>query len=383
MLESDVRATMLYLSANPIVQYFLSILTGKALPNQQPLIKSNAATQFFSSIAYLTFGVIGSFVIINYFPIYLTFLLSVTWLFTVAGARKFQTEIHHQISHCRFSGNDKVDRFVSDLFTTVLLVQDYMSYKKEHQSHHGTYLATANDPDAKFLFLLGFKPGMTTAELWKQLWTVLTSPKFYLMFLWSRIKANFINAPYYRIVLSVIWLAVLASIVFAIGLINFVLVWGIPIVLIYQAGALLQFLTEHAWWKVKGNDETGKVHLAKLTTGRFFGEAYPINKDISAKVIWVIRMVFVHGVTRLFVCQGTLPVHDAHHRMAGTKEWANLIFVRQNDIDSGCNGWENYSERWGLFNMINGTFEHLSSLPPINEDKQANSASIKDVVLGM
>ncbi len=383
MLESDVRATMLYFSTNPIVQYFLSILTGKALPKQQPLFKSNAATQLLSSVAFLSFGVVGSFIVVNYFPIYLIFLLSVTWLFAVAGARKLQAEIQHQIVHFRYSGNERVDRIISDILTTVLVIQDFVAYKRDHQNHHSTELATAKDPDASFLYFLGFKPGMSKSDLWKQLFVTLFTPKFYLIFLGFRLKANFVNAPKYRVLLSVIWLTVLTIFAITFGITNLVLVWVIPIFVLYSISALLQFGTEHFWHLVKHENETKKAHLAKLTVGRFFGEVYPRNGSNFAKTAWLFRMVFYHGIARLFVCPGTLVCHDTHHRMPGTWDWANMIFVRQNDIDSGCKGWEDYNETWGLFNMIDGIFEHLASLSPIEETETISSTSLKEVVLGM
>ena len=218
MEESDVRTSMLGFSKNSAVQYLLSIVTGKALPKQQPLYDSGAAIQFASTLLFLAAGVVGSFVIVNYLPLYLIVMIIPAWLLTVAGARKFQAEIQHQISHDRFSENVKVDRVVSDVMTTILWIQDYVSYKADHQNHHGTNLATTRDPDAAFLFYLGFKPGMTESQLWRRLLVTLISPKFYLLFFGLRMKANFIDAPVHRIVLSAVWLMVLAMFAAGFGL---------------------------------------------------------------------------------------------------------------------------------------------------------------------
>jgi hypothetical protein len=378
--ESDVRASMLFISKSPVFQYIVTLLTGKALPNQQSLINSSTAIQFGSTIGFVVAGVTGSILVYGYLPIYLYFLLLPTWLFTIAGTRKFQTEIHHQISHFRFSGIDLVDRILSDIFTPIFFTQDYVAYKREHQKHHTNELATPKDPDASFLYFLGFRPGMTKQQLWRQFFITMISPKFHLTFLYFRVKANFVTAPLHRIALSVACMAFLLSLIVVYGFVTVFVVWIFPMVFLYQIASICQFLTEHRWFQLKDVNDTGKQHLAKLTVGRFFGEAYAQHGGFRAKAIWALRMVLCHGVARLFVCQGTLPAHDAHHRMAGSKEWPNLIFVRQRDIDTGCKGWEPYTETWGFFNMLDQTFEQLSNLSPIEENEKVN---VQNEVLGM
>lgn len=381
--ESDVRSSMLSPSKNSVIQYGLSVWTGKALSNQQPLFKSNAATQFASTISFVIFGVAGSYFVIVYLPWYLIFLLLATWLLTVSGARKFQTDVHHQISHYRFSGNELVDRVVSDAFTPVFLTQDYLSYKREHQKHHTNALATINDPDARFLYNWGIRPGMSKNELWNQFLKTLVSPRFHFDFLYYRIVANFWDAPPHRILLSFVWLTILALVVASYGFVTVFAVWIFPMVVLYQIASILQFTTEHHWFVLRDKNDTAKEHLVKLTVGRFFGEVYPQSGKLVDKAVWAFRMVFYHGVARLLVCPGTLPAHDAHHRHVGTTEWSNFIFFRQHDIDTGCKGWDEYQEIWGFYNMLDGAFEHISKMPAILENTEFKAEPVKETVLGM
>ena len=383
-VESDVRVSMSNFTKILLIQFVLTILTGKALPNQNPLFKSNAATQFTSSVVYLVFGVVGSFIVWNFLPISVITLFFATWLFTVAGARKFQTEIHHQIVHYRFSGNANLDRVLAEVLSTVLFTQDYTGYKIDHPNHHSKNLATTSDPDAQFLYYLGFKPGMTKSQLWKRLVVTILSPKYHLTFLFYRFKANFITAPFYRKVMSFVWITVLGILTAHFGLATIFVTVIVPLTVLYQISSLWQFLTEHRWFRTRKYFETQKNHIEKLTVGRFFGEVYPVKEKIIAKFYWILKMIFYHGVLRLFVCPGTLPVHDAHHRMPGTKDWGNLIFVRQQDIDKGCGGWSDYEEVWGLFNMIDKNFEHFASLPEIDASgERICPPSPSEILLGM
>ena len=182
--------------------------------------------------------------------------------------------------------------------------------------------------------------------------------------------------------MSVVWLTTLISFVAITGIwLEFFIAWFLPVTVFYQISALLQFLSEHRWLRTRRNDETKKEHLAKLTAARFFGEPYPAYSNVFAKLLWCARMIFWHAPCRLFVCPGTLPVHDAHHRHAGTTEWANLIFVRQRDVDAGCSKWETpYMEVWGMREALDKSFEHFASLPPIVVSQNAES---KTAVLGM
>lgn len=384
MMESDVNVRMNLALLPKLLQTLITWITGKALPGQTPFISSTASSQLMTACFWLLFGFIGSIAIqINSLP---WLLLFVTWIVTVHGSRKLQVMIGHQCVHDAFSGIAWKDRVVMEILSTVLMIKDYQGYKQEHvEIHHTKKLATLDDPDLKFLLLLGFRPGMTVRDLWLNLLITLVSPRFHLLFLYFRIKANFFSCPLYRKLMSLIFHTTILFFVAANHMWSLYLVgWLFPITVLYHMSALLQFVCEHKWLKIKSNEETGKIHLARLTSGRFCGSPVPTNGSYIAWGLWVLKMLY-HCFCRIFVLVGELCVHDWHHRHPLSKGWPNAFYARQHDIDAGCPGWpEPYSEIWGLHNAITAVFKLWSSLPAISlEPSNLTSEEIQNQLFKM
>lgn len=144
------------------LQAILTWMTGKPYRGQKPLFHQTPLTQFVTALFSLFDSVAVSWAIVAHSsPIYWLFL-PISWLFTVGGARKMQVCIYHQAVHYNVSGNKIADRILGELISTILLIQDFESYRRDHmEDHHGKNFGTPKDPDVEFLLELGFRPGMT------------------------------------------------------------------------------------------------------------------------------------------------------------------------------------------------------------------------------
>lgn len=166
--EVDVRESLRLLTdawpkfLDTLAQEFLTWMTSKPHRGQEPLFKATRASQFVTALASLLGGVAASAIICNASPIFLPLLL-LSWSFTVGGARKIQTCICHRCVHKEFFGDGR-DRWLAEILSTLLLIQDFEGYRKDHVKlhHHVDYFATfEHDPDAQFLWQLGFRPSLT------------------------------------------------------------------------------------------------------------------------------------------------------------------------------------------------------------------------------
>jgi hypothetical protein len=367
--DSDVRSTM-----PATFSRIFTHLTGKAGFGQSPWFKSTPYTQLGWGISLLTTGVAGVLISDQYlatFSLWRAPVLLLCWLLIVSGARFLTVIIHHQCVHHTFSGSKFWDRVVGELISTVTFTQDFSSYQADHISdHHSKKLATIHDPDFQLLRKLGFRPGISVSMLWKRLWWTLFSPAFHAQFLWMRFKSNFVNVPVFRRFLALAWWSSLIMIAYGWHLWTVLLVgYLVPVGILYNCSSLLQFLCEHQWARTKLPGESDKLHLARLTTGRFCGEAAPSRElhgtmVVLAWVRWWLRMLLIHLPVRVFVLVGDLPVHDRHHRAPCARTWPDAIYERQRDIEKGCPGWpELPTEIWGLVQAINCLFEFWSSMP--------------------
>jgi fatty acid desaturase len=362
------------------LQWFLTWMTGKPLIGQQPLVKQTQLSQLVMTLATLFGGVaLSGWLMAQAHPAF-WMLLPVSWLMTVHTARKFQTGILHEAAHLNFSGSRLLDAALFEVMSTILMIQDFAGYHYNHVAlHHGKKLATLDDLDVQFLIKLGFRPGTSVGDYWRQLRKSLFSPRFHALYLMARLKFNFVSSLLYRRLMAMAFAAgVLVFLVVTQAWIPFLFAYVFPLTLLYHISGLFQFLSEHRWLRVKQPGESNKIYLARLTTGRFSGEPVPDTDDLShpervwAWTVWAMRMAFIHLPLRLFVLQNGLPQHDYHHRYPRSKEWANMAYARQRDIEAGCPFWaEPYTEVWGLMNAVDEVFFLLSSLPPL-EDKQVS-----------
>lgn len=348
------------------LQPTLTWVTGKALPGQRPLFEGNAFTQAAAPLtgllggAFLAWNAVaaGGLALLTLFPI---------WLVMVGSARKLQVTIAHQCAHFAFTGDRAFDWFLGQALTTLLLVDHMDSYYHEHvEIHHTRQLSTAVDPDCKFLLELGIRPGMSEKSLWNRLLLMTISPCFHAKFLNARLRANFVSAPQARRISAGLFHGSVLAVVAASGsFVPFFFAWVVPVYSIYHIAALLNFSSLHFWLKQPSSENTPKQTICTLTAGRFLGEPVPTEgSGVAAWVKWSARMCFVHLPARVAVLSGDLPVHDYHHRHARCPRWADYLYTRQWDIDTGCQGWPTgYTEHWGLKSAITAVLATMANAP--------------------
>jgi len=374
------------------LQPILTWVTGKPLEDEQPIIKLTPWLYLIFAIIAVAFPGIMTMYLLDLGGIWLCFV-PLLWIIQVGGARTIQVTILHHCVHYNFSANKTIDRWIAEIASTILVIQDFSGYQFDHVSiHHSKKLATIEDPDLRFLITLGFLPSMSKKDLWINLYKTILSPRFHFLFFRARISANYKSSKGYRRMMFWVYLATLIIVIYWFsspsGLIKFTFGWFIPLTIIYHIAALLQFVCEHKWLNV--SDKKGRLKLARLTSGRFMGEAIPISsvdktKQLYKWIKWGAKMLFIHIPFRIFVMVGDLPAHDWHHRHPKDHDWTIASYARQQDLNLGCPGWpEIYSEVWGLSNAIESVFNVLSSLDPINEDYDELTQEEKfDTIIGM
>lgn len=349
-------------------QNFWTWVTGKALPQQQPLFRH-------TWLSYLTVILLTFFAGLTLSGTALAFRTSQWWLMLLAGwilslsaARYMILVIAHQCIHKQFSGRPRVDKFVGELVTVLNLYEDANTFKVEHfDAHHRQAIfATLDDPPVQSLLKLGFRPGMSKRQLWWRAIVVFFSPGFYLQGFISRLKCNLTAGKWRRVGFS-IWAGFLLSIPFWVpnGWQVLIIGFGVPVILLSQLSALLDRLGEHAWLTAPAPEHGRHHYHVSASWARFCGCAVPaaslpIWRQAVAWPKWLLAMLLYHLPSRLLVIVGDLPNHDFHHRYPATPDWMIAAYARQHDVDRGCEGGPPYAEIWGMWSAVDRMFESLS-----------------------
>lgn len=176
-------------------------------------------------------------------------LLVLSWMGTVHACRKAQLVICHHAVHGQMTGTSWGDRVLVEVLSTLLLIQHFTGYRREHiHLHHSQRLATYDDPDLQMLLSLGLRPGMPSQALWRQLYWTVVAPRFHARFVWMRLRANFLTAPRYRRLMASLYVALVGTLCWQTqAWVVLLVAWIIPVFPLYHIAALLQFVSEHRW----------------------------------------------------------------------------------------------------------------------------------------
>lgn len=305
-------------------------------------------------------------------------------LFAVGALRDFQLSSGHEASHYGFFTNTqkkklgrkwrKLNEFFLELSTTLSLSANGNDYRGEHQPHHDkNVFMTPDDPDAKLLLTLGFKPGMSVQQLWRHFFKTAFSPAYHGKYLWARFRSNVITSKGWRRVAGVAWIATLVGLA---GVLPFwswffavFMVWG-PL---WQISALMQFCSEHPWLSHDGAVETREAY-AEGCHARFSWLPLPSKAlkgmgKAKAWLKWSAQMLFVELPVRIAVVPNTLAAHDAHHLCVwcgyDLSDWGNSHIHRQIMIERGDPFDMASREHWGIASAMNHVFEAISKAKPI------------------
>ncbi|MEV7523300.1 hypothetical protein [Streptomyces sp. NPDC091371] len=347
-------------------------ITGKALPGQQPLVRLNPVTYLLCDLVALAAGIGSAWWIVARGPLWTLVLLPLSWALTASAARVCSTVIAHHAIHTRFTGRIRQDRLIHQVLSTLVCTDDADQYYEDHVNlhHRKETFATLADPTIQHLLMLGFRPGMSTQALRRRLALMIVSPRFHAEFLYTRLAQNLVRCAPYRRVMGFAYLAGVF------GLVTWQGVWWeftvavlVPMIPLYQIVALLEFLSEHAWFKAKDGSLSGRAFHVSHSWGRFCGDPLPPTglgryAAFRAWFRWSARLVGYHIPARLLVVPGDLAQHDFHHRRPSTREWVRAAYARQHDIDAGHPKWPAYTDVWGMGDAIGRVFTILSQEKP-------------------
>lgn len=393
-----------------VVQPIVSLVCGVPPTGQEPWFVWTRPT-IFACIALWALaghagGAFGGGLLLAGNPLGIPMCLA-SWLLTTGAFRATMTTILHDIVHglesrCQTKSED-VTKYpsgqVGELLTVLLLLPSLKEYYKAHvcKHHNGRMFCTLGDPDAAFLWQLGFRAGMSKAELWKNFRRQLLSPSstLYRLYTKSRLEGQVAGKSRWALVL-VVW-SVVGLFLYLTGTTTlFLFAYLVPSLIGIPAAALAQFTSEHSWLVVR--KEALRQYLEKTCRGRLFmdpcpSEDLPFLARMRAWSIWWMRLLFVHLPTRIAVCPFDLgPGHDLHHY--GDRALRN---------HSGCPSWATwmnagYFRRWveanrpehalttyyGLYGSIDAVFECYSQLDPDDpEQPQSSLESVEGMVWGM
>ncbi|MFD3586385.1 fatty acid desaturase [Streptomyces sp. NPDC058683] len=368
-VAQDPRQSMAVLP--DFLQYSLTIFTGKALPQQRSL-GWTPTLHLVTATASLVAGVVISalgWVLSGAFLL----LLLPGWAMTLHGMRNLRMMVYHQCSHRNMYRNRKLDRAIGHAISSVLVIQNFERYSREHVAdHHATKHMTLQDPTVQaFLVSLDMHPTMTRRQMWRRLLGKLVSPRFHTAFAVSRVRSFSKDSAGPEKALALALYGTAAAAATLTGTWPALLaVWLVPLVPLFQISNTLRLCVKHTFPERGREDRHSRAYFASLSNAIFIGDRTPApelsaGRRALAWSRWTLRMLFVHAPTRYLVLTGDTVVHDYHHRHPRSTDWSNYIFARQQDAaEAEAAGDLNrppYQEVWGLVPAISHVFDSLAA----------------------
>lgn len=351
------------------LQPFITLLTGKALSEEKPLLTMRPILSFFTGTSLVAALALINIHLLNSGSLLGYCLLPISWVVVTGQLRKIQVVFaHHCVHRTYFHKNAIYNDFMLELLTVLAFVQNGKEYRRDHLGHHNREkFTTQGDADAHILYTLGFRPRMSRPALWRKLFFVIFTPYMHVLFLTSRVRSNIFNRKGSWRWVSLIWLTCILSapLIVAKWWTVAAVVW-VPMFILYNISALLQFITEHAWM-LSIQAPQDDFSYAERCWGRFLGDPLPEQLTFRNGLVWCLRAVFIHAPVRFGCLVGDLPAHDWHHlctlRNKDPSTWPTAIYSRQEMIDEECQFKMEDREIWGLYDMLDHVFGLLSRVP--------------------
>jgi hypothetical protein len=372
--ESPVRRS--YLCFPRWSQPIWTLLTGKPLRQERPLWTPSPALGVLLTVAAIV-GATGALLLLlsSSTPGQQAAGLLATLALAplLAGAwRRIQVVYgHHAIHGTLVPRQPAANALLARLLTIFALAQNEKAYEREHRDHHRrAVFTTLKDADALLLFELGIRAGLSRRALHRALLRTLFSPQLHGRLLLARLQSQLQRPAAWR-ALAVAWAGVvLVGLPLLFGWLPVLLAVWLPMTLLYQVIAVLQFATEHVWLQ-SDQPAPNATEVVERSHGRFCGEAVPGHggppASAAAWLGWWTRTLLVHLPVRTCVLVGDLPAHDWHHLYSAVGHdagsWPTAIFERQRAIDSGHSAGMEGRELWGIAQMLGHVFEAMSRVP--------------------
>jgi hypothetical protein len=292
------------------------------------------------------------------------------WIMTVNGARRMISTVAHQCVHGAFSGNRRLDMTMAEVLSVLTLTQTAGDYRREHFELHHRHevFSSVDDPSAKLLWDAGFRPGLSTHRLWRNLALTLVSVRFHAKFIYRRIASQIQGRIDRPRLCAMLLVSVFVAATLSVSSLHATLLGAVfPIAVLYQMSVLLEFISEHAWFVESHHLGRKKYIHGTHSWGRFCGKRAPSGRG-GGRVrraidwtLWVAEHLVYHLPVRLVVLPGDLSQHDFHHRNPSTTKWTTAIYARDEDAREGDRRWPPYKEFWGLHHAISHVFQGITS----------------------
>jgi fatty acid desaturase len=356
------------------VQPFLTWLTAKPAPGEA--MPEHPAWQFVAGALLLTLGGCGIGAVpflLAHPPLLVWLLLPLGWLLTSSGFGLFQVVIFHHCSHGTVFASRERNRRAGRMVSAFLLFKRFEDYQREHMMHHSAKkLLTEEDEFADFVLgMCRLEPGLPRAELWRRIAVNTVSPAFHWNFLRRRIKAALFSGDRAHDWMGrAFWGGCIALAVATGTLLEFAILWVVPVTLLLQVATIYRILCEHRFPEAESIALRDKSFVCHATTGVFAGKAPPSASARSLRGLaqwaaWWLDMLTVQLFVRLFVLVGDAPCHDFHHRRPATRKWTSYIHARQQDSEAGSPGFPlGYTECWGLYEAVDQNLATLAATAP-------------------
>jgi len=349
-----------------ILQRFITSFTGKAAVGELPGPVLSARTYSLLGIAQWPAIILVGCSLLIAQPVWGWLALPCIWLVAVNGLRKAHAVISHHAVHREITRSWRGDYWIQVIASAESFAHSWEDYFEAHvKGHHSRKMfTTAADPDAALLLILGFRPGMPVRQLWRLLVTLTFSPRLHWLFIKVRWNTNFVTAPWHRRFVSAAFLLAAMFVAWAVPPAVFVAVVLVPLFPLYNASALWQFTSEHAWL-VTEEAAASPDDYADRCWARFCLQELPAEElrgwgRLSQWSAWWSKMILVHLPVRYGVLAGDLPVHDFHHLVPAEHDWTRVFWSRQESIESGDRYRMAQREFCSLGEALTKVFEGLS-----------------------
>ncbi len=350
-----------------VLQPPLTWLTGKAYHGQRGLSLS-PTVHLVTAVLSIVAGLTGTAAVLAVGSRWALLGVLPCWASTLHGMRNMRMMLFHQCAHRNMWRARRPDRALGRTLAALLLVQDFDAYSREHVTdHHAAHHMTMRDPTVQaILKTLDMHPGMPRGRMWRTLLRKLASPSYHAAFLAARVQSLWTPAtPAARAAIAGGY-AVLAAVLTAVdGWTLFLVGWLVPVTVLFQLSNTLRLCVKHTF-PPPGATLAGRERFASMTNAIFLCSMPPAASPAGPRwaavwLRWWAMLLLVHFPSRYLVLTGDTVCHDFHHRHPMSRDWANYIYARQADLESGHPGWPAYQATWGLVPAINRVFDSLSA----------------------
>lgn len=358
--SEEIRESYMRLPA----QGFWTWLTGKEIKGRKVRWSlSPIQCTVFSVCIYIGGMVASAQILLNNIN---SLLLIFSIIATVFSARYIVATIIHHGVHGAIFKSERANMILCEILSTITLVQPYGKYKKFHvHEHHGREFSTLHDQDLAAIYHLGIKPGVPIERMKRILFWQCINPGFHAAYFWGRLRGNIKEVPLYRILMFIFCIVISAYIAHLLGIANFTIAIFLPVVILYQISSLLHLVTEHAWLVRQPGEKVRDSHV-KNSHARFCGRALP-KEDLKgiqwlkSWTHWWCEHIILHIPSRLLIVQGSLIVHDWHHRAGTNKNWTRAIQLREEDLQREAEqDVYSYRDLWGIHHVLHEVLTRIS-----------------------